>query len=102
YIARKALMKKYGVTNWRAFEKTSNNIAELRSTLKASLIKNTVGKVAPKASTYLTCLSGGSTCEKLKDSWRSQIDDSPQKRGPNGELLESDDAFANRMKKNEV
>lgn len=92
YIARKALMKKYGVTTWRAFEKTSNNIAELKSTLKSSLIRNTVGKISPNAATYIGCLSGDqATCSKIKDLYESKITNLEKLAG------ETDEAFATRQ-----
>lgn len=70
YLARKLLMKKYGVTNFRgpaALEKATNRLAEARSNLQAGIIKNTVAKISPRTALYLTCLQGSlATCEKLR------------------------------------
>lgn len=96
YIARKVLMKRYGVTMWRGFEKTSNKLADKKASFKAGITKNTVGRVSPKMASYLACLSGGAACEKLKQSFESKVDDSPQKED------ESDKAYKNRQDKNEA
>src|SRR5690606_29382653 len=68
YIARKALMKKYGVTRWRAFEKTQNRIEDTRSTIKSNITRNTIGKVTPRAAMYLACIEDGASCRKLLSS----------------------------------
>lgn len=96
YIARKTLMKRYGITTWRGFEKTANKLADKKASFKAGIVKNTIGRVSPKMSSYLACLSGGATCEKLKQSFESKIDDSPQKEG------ESDKKYKNRQDKNKA
>ncbi len=66
FLARQILMKKYGITQWRAFEKTSNNMDEARTKIKASVLANTVGKVSKKMSLYLGCFSDASVCESLR------------------------------------
>jgi murein DD-endopeptidase MepM/ murein hydrolase activator NlpD len=74
FLARRILMKKYGVTNFRGFEKTQKKVADIKAAAKASIFKNTIGKVAPRTSMYLACLSGGEGCAKLLESYSSDID----------------------------
>lgn len=74
FLARRILMKKYGITHWRGFEKTQAKAADLRSSMKAGIFKNTVGKVAPRTAMYMACLSGGEGCAKLLNSYSSSID----------------------------
>ncbi|MCD8561867.1 hypothetical protein LRY29_02280, partial [Candidatus Saccharibacteria bacterium] len=79
YLARLILMKKYGVTHWRAFEKTSNSIAETRSTMNASILKNTTGKVSKRMALYFGCLTDMQTCDKLKDGFRGDAAEAQRK-----------------------
>lgn len=71
YLARKLLMKKYGVTNWRGpkkIEAAVNRFNEAKANLKAGIIKNTLAKISPRMAIYLTCLQGSvATCEKLRE-----------------------------------
>lgn len=76
YIARRILMKKYGVTNWRAFEKTSNKLADIQTSFKAAVYKNTIGKIMPRTAMYLACLSSTATCDKVIKNTTSSIDPS--------------------------
>lgn len=68
YLARSILMKRYGITHWRGFEKTSNKIDETRSKLSTAIIKNTVGKVSKRYGLYLACFSNPDTCSNMKAS----------------------------------
>lgn len=61
YLARKILMSKYGVTKWRGFEKTKTKIADIKTNIKASMIKNTIGRVSQRAGLYFGCINGDST-----------------------------------------
>ena len=70
YLARLVLMKKYGITHWRAFERTANNLTEMKTKVKASILRNTAGKVSKRMSLYLGCLTDETTCTKLKDGLR--------------------------------
>lgn len=70
YLARKIMMKKYGVTNWRGppiVEQADNKLTHAKANLEAGIIKNTVAKISPRMALYLTCLQGSTaTCEKLR------------------------------------
>lgn len=79
YLARLILMKKYGVTHWRAFEKTGNSIAETRSTMRASILKNTTGAVSKRMALYFGCLTDEATCSKLKDGLRGDAAEARRK-----------------------
>lgn len=74
FLARRILMKKYGVSHWRGFEKTQKKYADIKSSVKASIFKNTIGKIAPRTSMYMACLAGGDGCAKLLESAKSNID----------------------------
>lgn len=69
FLARKILMKKYGITHWRGFEKLTNNITELKTNIKTKIIKNTSGKISKKMTLYLSCMSDPSTCASLKEGY---------------------------------
>ena len=72
FLARKLLMKKFGVTTWRGppiVENTVNGAKTAITNMKTSILKNTVGKIAPRATTYLTCLTGDQQlCDNLRES----------------------------------
>ena len=64
YLSRKILMKKYGVTHWRAFTRTQAKIDDVRTTIRAKTIANTYGKIAPRFGIYMACLQQTDTCSK--------------------------------------
>jgi len=70
YIARRLMMKRYGVVTWRGppfVEKAVNSITNAKTNVKVSILKNTVGKVAPRVTSWLTCLGGNEDlCNKLR------------------------------------
>lgn len=86
YLARKSLMKKYGVTRWRPFEKTTNRAVDLKTSFNAYIASKTVGKISPKLALYMTCLSGETqTCLKLRERSVASIpnpDDNPNYSDP--------------------
>ena len=88
FLARQILMKKYGITHWRAFEKTSNKLSETKTKIKTSVLKNTVGKVSSKMSLYLGCFSDASVCDSLKDG----LNDSSKKIQGEIDALKDSDA----------
>lgn len=61
YLARKILMRKYGVTKWRGFEKTQKKLSDLKTTIKSKMIKNTIGRISQRMGLYFGCINGGST-----------------------------------------
>lgn len=77
YIARKILMKKYGVKHWRAFENTRDAIDTkmnaIESAFRVGVYKNTIGKISPRVAVYLACLQGGQSCQDLLDNFSSTI-----------------------------
>ena len=75
FLARRVLMKKHGVTQWRAFEKTQNKVADIQSSFKAGIFKNTVGKVSPRTAMYMGCLAGGEACAKLLKNYSTDAID---------------------------
>lgn len=92
FIGRRILMKKYGVTNWRGFEKTSNKISELRTAFSAAVYKNTIGRILPRTAMYLACLSGGgATCDKVIKDLSANVDPS----NPNAQKIQD---WANKLK----
>jgi endonuclease/exonuclease/phosphatase family metal-dependent hydrolase len=102
YIARKVLMKRYGVTHWRGFEQTSNKYADKKAAFKAGIARNTLGRVSPKMASYLACLSGGASCEKLKDSYQSKIDESERKKDADGNYTETPEEYEKRKARNKA
>jgi len=72
FLTRRLLMKEFGVTTWRGpakVEKALNSLKTAKTNIKTSIIKNTVGKIAPRLTTYLTCLTGDAqVCANLRDS----------------------------------
>lgn len=72
-LAKSILMKKYGITHWRGFEKTSNKIADIDTQLRTSMIKNTVGKVSKRYGLYVACFSNSSTCNSMRQSLTGDI-----------------------------
>lgn len=83
FLARRILMKKYGVTHWRGFESTSNKIDDMRASFSANMYKNTVGKVSGRMTLYLACLSGGSTCKKLLATYKESAENTKKEKDPN-------------------
>lgn len=77
YLARKLLMEKYGVRTFSGpkwVEAGREKVANVRSNMKASIIKNTTGKIAPRFATYMTCLSDPAACDKLKAGIKADIE----------------------------
>jgi hypothetical protein len=71
FLARKLLMKKFGVTTWRGppiVEKAANSAKTALTNMKTSILKNTVGKIAPRLTTYMTCLTDAQVCANLRES----------------------------------
>ena len=71
FLARKILMKKFGVSTWRGppiVEKAANSAKTALTNMKTSILKNTVGKIAPRLTTYLTCLTDAAVCANLRES----------------------------------
>lgn len=75
FLARAILMKKYGITHWRAFEKTSNKIEETKTKIHTSILKNTAGKVSGRMALYLGCFQNSAVCDSLKEGFASQAND---------------------------
>ncbi len=74
FVARKILMKKYGVTSWRAFEKTTNKVNDIKTSMKAAMYKNTIGRISPRFGAYLACFQGGTDpCDKLIESLSADL-----------------------------
>lgn len=66
YLIRKILMRKYGVTSWRGLEKQRAEYADRKTTIKAKMLKNTLGRISSRMGIYFGCINGGdtATCEK--------------------------------------
>ena len=78
YLARKILMKKYGVTHWRGpakIENAANSLATAKANLRTAMFKNTVGKISPRVAVYLACLQDGASCHELLKSLRKTFVD---------------------------
>lgn len=75
YLARKVLMKKYGVTHWRGFERTQAKVADVKTTMRAKILSNTVGKVTPRLALYMACLQQTATCAKSLNTMSSTPED---------------------------
>lgn len=67
FIARKVLMRKYGVTMWRGLEKTKANITELKTSVRASIIKNVYGRLSSRLAIAMGCISSPDLCAKTID-----------------------------------
>ena len=70
FLARRLLMKKFGVTTWRgpkAVENGVNKLSTIKTNLKTSIAKNTTNKIAPRLTTYITCLTDPAVCKNLRE-----------------------------------
>lgn len=77
FVSKKILMRKYGVTRFNIIpDETSKNIAEKKAKIKASILKSTVGRIAPRIATYIGCFQGKNTldCRRTIDSISGDID----------------------------
>lgn len=93
YIARKLLMEKYGVRMFsgpKKVEDTVNKISSARSTMKARIIKNTAGKITPRAAMYLTCLSDQDACQKLREGIKKDLESTNPKNKEGWDTLPAD------------
>lgn len=77
YIARKILMKKYGVKHWRALENTRDAVDKkvdaYRSAFVVGIYKNTIGKISPRLAVYFACFQVGDTCESLLNTLSDSV-----------------------------
>lgn len=62
-VARNLLMRKYGVTHWRAFPKTQAAIAEKRIQFRTKMALNVYGRVSSRLALAMTCMSSPAACE---------------------------------------
>jgi hypothetical protein len=81
FLTKKLLMKKYGVTAFRGpakVEQALDSLKTAKSNVKTLVLKNTVGKIAPRLTTYLACLQGDiKTCQNLRESLSSNTTSTP-------------------------
>lgn len=104
YLARKILMQKYGIKNWRGPPAIENKIDSAvtkldnaKATLKTNIFKNTVGKISPRMATYLACLQGGTSCEKLISELSKEVVDPNSAVDSEGNPLSEDSEEYKRL-----
>lgn len=97
YLARKILMKKYGVRHWRAFETTrekwDKKILNTKMAIKVGLYENTVLKLSPRYGVWMSCFmdnKGVDACETLLKRTQAQVG-TPPAEPPNPDSPEYDD-----------
>jgi len=81
FITRQLIQKKLGVVFWRGppfVEKTVNSYETAKTNIKAAIVKATLGRVAPRLATYLTCLQGDiDVCKKLNTDYSKTVSTVP-------------------------
>jgi hypothetical protein len=81
----------YGVTNWKPFEKTRGNVRDKynakKLAFKKTMVKNTVGKISARYSTYLGCILDGIN-DDCKDGLKKKSETALNSRDP--EVVDED------------
>ncbi len=103
-LGRKILREKYGVRLFSGpkwVENSRDKLITVRSNLKASITKNTIGKISPRFATYMTCLSDPTACDSLKEGIKADIANSDPTKQADWDKL-SDEEKARKLKNYEV
>lgn len=82
YVTRKLIQKRLGVVWWRGppfVEKAVNKYETAKANIKTAIVKATLGRVAPRLATYLTCMTGDiEVCKKLRTAYSSTASTVPK------------------------
>ena len=77
FVSKRILYRKYGIKRFNILsDKTSRNIAERKAKIKASIIKNTAGRLSSRLAIYIGCFQGGDSldCQKTIDKVSDEFD----------------------------